>query len=290
MSDGTPISQANLAPSKNDVIAAIIQKELAKQSVFLPYVTDYSRFMGKGMKTFSILKRSVVTAQNLDVVNGNDTNTFALTQDTMTPNKLPYVSFTITEPDEIESVVSLDAEAARAAASAIARHIDDSIIAALISGAGYSHVTDGLGSATVTRDSILAMRKFVRCNYAPNDLVLAISCDDEHDGLLKQAEFTEQQIYGSSAVPSGMVARLYGMPVVVSEGLNSGQAFVFSKSALGYASHLGVGFKVSDAPDFGARALRYTWSAKYALDVLQKGELGVDADESPWIAKLEAEV
>ena len=125
MSQCTPIPEANIAPSKQDVVLAIVQKELVGKSVFFPTVQDVSRFAQKGQKTITFLKRSVVTAINKDCHVANPTQAFALTADTLPLDLKPYVSFTISDCDELESVVNLEAEAAKAAASAIQRFVDD---------------------------------------------------------------------------------------------------------------------------------------------------------------------
>lgn len=283
---GTPIPSANIDPSKQDVIAAIVQKELEGNSVFLPLTTDYSRFAGKGMKTFSILRRSVVSAIDKDCSIENPTQNFALATDTMTLDKMPYVSFVICDVDEIESVVSLDAEAARAAGGAIARHIDDAIITLLGTGAGYSAVTDGLATA-LDRDAVLNMKKYVECNYA-DDGVWVVGCEILHDNLLKQAEFSQNDIYGSAVIQNGRLSSLYGDPVIMSKRLGAGEAFYFSRQAIGYAAQQTLAFNVHDCPERGAMSKRYTWDSKYGLLLAQENELGAGVGKSPWIAKFQA--
>lgn len=277
---GTPIPEANIAPSKNDVVLAIIQKELEGKSVFYPIVQDVSRFAKKGQKTISFLKRSSVTAINKDCNAENPTQNFALTTDTLALDQKPYVSFTISDCDELESVVNLEAEAAKAAASAIQRYVDDSILNALIAGAGLTSA-----ATTLTRDAVLEMVKYVDCNFG-DDIVIVASCQQKYDGLLKEASFTEQQIYGSPVIKDGSMASLYGYPLVFSKRLPVDQALVFDKNALAVGFQRGVKFRKESCNALGADAWNYTWDAKFGVKILQENELGAGAAKSPWIAKL----
>lgn len=277
---GTPIVEANIAPSKNDVILAIIQKELAGSSVFFPLVMDVTRFAKKGMKTITFLKRSVVNAIDKDCHNPNPTQTFALTGDTLALDKVPYVSFTISDCDELESVVNLDGEAAKAAASAIQRHVDDCIINALIAGAGFTSA-----EVTLNRDAVLEMIEYVDCNFSENHVIVA-SCGLKYGSLLKEAEFTQADVFGSPVIKDGTMSSLYGVPLIFSKRLPVDQALVFDKDALAIGFQRGVKFRKESCNALGADAWNYTWDAKYGVKILQEGELGALAGTSPWIAKL----
>jgi len=277
---GTPIAEANIAPSKNDIVLNIIQKELEGKSVFFPLVQDVSRFAKKGQKTISFLKRSSVTAINKDCNASNPTQDFALTTDQLALDQKPYVSFTISDCDELESVVNLEAEAAKAAASAIQRYVDDAILNALIAGAGLTSA-----ALTMTRDGVLEMLKYVDCNFA-DDIVIVASCVQKYDGLLKEASFTEQQVYGAPVIKDGSMASLYGYPLVFSKRLPTDQALVFDKNALAIGFQRGVKFRKQACNDVGADAWNYTWDAKFGVKILQENELAAGGGKSPWIAKL----
>jgi len=277
---GVPIIEANIAPSKSDIILNIIQKELAGKSAFFPLVSDMSRFAKKGQKTVTFLKRSVVDAIDKDCHVANPTQTFALTGDTMALDKVPYVSFTISDCDELESVVNLEAEAAKAAASAIQRHVDDAIINALVAGAGFTSA-----ETVLNRDAVLEMLKYVDCNFG-EDIVIVASCVQKYDSLLKEASFTDADVYGSPVIKDGTMASLYGHPMVFSKRLPTDQALVFDKAAMAIAFQRGVKFRKQACNEYGADAWNFTWDAKYGVKLLQENELGAGAGLSPWVAKL----
>ena len=277
---GTPIPAANIDPSKQDIVLAMIQKELAGKSAFFPLVTDVTRFAKKGMQTIAFLKRSVVNAIDKDCHNPNPTQAFALTSDILPLDKKPYVSFTISDCDELESVVNLEAESAKAAASAIQRHVDDAIINALIAGAGFTST-----QLTLNRDAVLEMLDYVDCNYA-EDIVIVASCKQKYSALLKEAEFTQADIYGSAVIKDGTMASLYGYPLVFSKRLPVDQALVFDKASLAIGFQRGVKFRKQACNEYGADAWNYTWDAKYGVKILQENELGAGVGKSPWIAKL----
>lgn len=277
---GIVIPAANIAPSKQDIVLAMIQKELAGKSVFFPLVQDMTRFAKKGMKTVTFLKRSTVTAADKDCHNANPAQTFALTADTMDLDKKPYVSFTISDCDELESVVNLEAEAAKAASTAIQRHVDDCIINALVAGAGFTSAQTELN-----RDAVLEMLKYVECNFG-EDMVIVASCAQKYDALLKEASFTEADVFGSPVIRDGVMGSLYGTPILFSKRLPVDQAFVMDKSAIALAFQRGVKFRKESCNELGADAWNYTWDAKYGVKILQEGELGAAAGTSPWIAKL----
>jgi hypothetical protein len=277
---GTPIVEANIAPSKNDVVLAIIQKELAGKSVFFPLVQDVTRFAKKGMKTITFLKRSVVNAIDKDCHNANPTQTFALTADTLNLDLKPYVSFTISDCDELESVVNLDGEAAKAAASAIQRHVDDALTNALIAGAGFTST-----QSTLNRDAVLEMIEYVDCNFS-DDHVLVASCKLKYGALLKEAEFTQADVFGSPVIKDGTMAALYGVPLVFSKRLPVDQALCFDKNSICIGFQRGVKFRKQACNEYGADAWNYTWDAKYGVKILQENELGAGVGKSPWISKL----
>lgn len=277
---GTPIPAVNIAPSKQDVVLAIVQKELEGKSVFFPLVQDVTRFAKKGQQSISFLKRSSVTAINKDCHAANPTQNFALTSDTMALDQKPYVSFTISDCDELESVVNLEAEAAKAAASAIQRYVDDAIINALIAGAGLTSA-----ALTLTRDGVLEMLKYVDCNFA-EDMVIVASCTQRYDALLKEASFTENDIFGSPVIRDGQQGSLYGAPLMFSKRLPADQALVFSKDSLAIGFQKGIKFRKESCNELGADAWNFTWDAKFGVKILQEQELGAGVGQSPWIAKL----
>ena len=125
-----------LTATKNDVITALVQKELKFQSKLLPYVLDVSMFAVKGAKSISFPKFSSFTVVNRTSGAQGDASQLTGTADQMTLDFRAYIAYIIDSTDEVQSSVEVQSLFAQRAAGAHARYVDSQLIAAAVAAAG----------------------------------------------------------------------------------------------------------------------------------------------------------
>lgn len=270
-----------LAPTKQDIIAAVVQKELKFAAKLLPYVTDVSIFAGKGAKTVSFPKLTSFTVVNRASGVAGDASALTASVDQLALDKNAYVAWLIDSTDEVQSTIQAQVEFARRAAAAHGRYVDEQIIAVLDAAAGLD-----VGAAPITRDYVLDMREFLLKNDADmNQVVLAIGPDQEK-AMLKISEFTQAQIYGGAVIPSGVIGSVYGIPVLVHNGISTGKAFMWEKSGVALAFQMAPNMTSQGANEYGSASVRYAMDQKFGVAALQLGEKGLLGTQSPLIAEM----
>ena len=175
-------------------------------------------------------------------------------------------------------------EAASRAARAHAKYVDQQIITVLEAVAALS--VNGAAPADITQADILDMREqIIASNGDLSQAVLAVSTDQEKV-MLQINDFVRADAYGSSNLPNGVIGRVYGMPVIVSNLIKAQQAFVFERDGLGLAFQEGVQMSEQDANEYGAMSKRVAVDQVFDVGGLELGEQGASGTKSPLVAKL----
>jgi hypothetical protein len=106
------------------------------------------------------------------------------------------------------------------------------------------------------------MRKLLKKADADMNQVVFLASPAQEAYLLNIDEFTRNDIYTGQVVMSGQIGRLYGVPVIIHNGLSDSQFFMFEKS--------GLALGMQAAPAYGeAPAIEYgVGSVKRAVDQL----------------------
>jgi hypothetical protein len=244
--------------TKNDMIVALVQKELQFSALLAGLVTNVSQFAVKGNKSVEFPKLTSFSVANRSFGSAGTDSVISETVDTLNLNQNAYLSYIIDTASAIQSSISWEIETAKRAASAHGRNID-SVILATLESVGTPCGTAG----DITKAIVLAMRLALKkANADMNQVVLVVSAAQEAK-MLNIDEFTRNDIYGANQViMSGQVGRVYGAPVIVHNGLTDGQFFMFEKS--------GVAFALQSAPSIAEQpAIEYgTSSVKRAMDCL----------------------
>lgn len=269
-----------LGPTKQDVIAAIVQKELKFAAKLLPYITDFSVFAGKGAKSVSFPKLSSFTVVDRATATAGEAQTLLSSVDTMALDQNAYVSWIIDSSDAVQSQIEAQIEFARRAASAHGRYVDERIIATAES-VGLATATAG----NISRNIVLEMRKALALNDADMANVALWISPDQEETMLKVDEFTRADVYGSSNVPSGVIGRVYGVPVVIHNGLAAQQFFMCEKSGLAIAFQQAPAMAEQPEIQFGTSAKRVAMDQLFGTVGLQLGEKAVAAGKSPLVIK-----
>lgn len=270
-----------IGPTKMDIIAAAVQKELKFAAKLSPLFTDFSAFAVKGAKSVSIPKLGSLTVENRASGVEGTPQVAAATADKLDLDIRAYISFIVDPQDAVQSVLDWEMVLAERAGSAHGRYVDSQLVAALTTYKGYD-----LGLAAITRDGVIDARKqLLKNDFAQEELSLVISVAQESE-MLKIAEFTQAQIYGTSNVPAGLIGRVYGVPVYVSNALADAEAFMCAKSALGYAFQRAPVAAEQAYNQAGVGAKLIATEQLFGIKGLQLDEKGVAAGKSPGIVSI----
>lgn len=276
------IGNTQVGATKMDIIAAMVQKELKFKAVLSRYFEDVSAFAIKGAKSITFPKlSSFAVSQRASGTTGNAT-VITSTGDKLDLNIPAYIAYIIDQNDNVQSVLDWDSVCAERAGAAHARYLDEQLIVGLVAYAGVDLGVVG----DITRDAVLDARASVlKADAMMDELTLFISVAQEK-AMLKIAEFTQAQIYGSSAVPSGVIGRVYGIPVVMHNGLADGQSFMAAKSGLAYGFQQGIQASEQNANEYGSQAKRVAADQLFGIKGLQLGEKGAAVGTSPLIVSI----
>lgn len=253
-----------LGATKQDLIASVVQRELAFQAKLVPTIMDVSPFAIKGAKSISIPKMNSFTVVDRDTGVQGDASVLVSTADQLLLDINAYVAWIVDSSDEVQSTLVWQSELAKRAAAAHGRYVDTNIIAQL----------ETVGTATTTAGNIskavvLEMRKALLDSHADlNSCTLAIGTGQEAL-LLAISEFVEADKYGSSNIPSGVIGRLFGVNVMVHTGLGANQYFMYEKSGCAVGFQLGAQMSEQGANEFGSGAKRVAMDQLFGVKGMQ---------------------
>lgn len=281
--------------TKQDLIAAAVQRELRERSFLASLVTDVSNFAGKGMKSISFPRLTSLTVEERASAAAGTIQDLTASVDVLSLNKRAYISWLIDANDDVQSTIDYQVEAALFAARAHARFVDDAIISELLLRASLS--VNGGSPADLTRDAVLLMRRRLMENNANMQDVVLVVPPSQEEAMLKINEFSQADIYGQAVIPSGVIGRVYGMPVYVhnSNLLNDSdeelkQAVMFDKSALAIGFQRQPSFDEQKAISYGTGAMLQALDQLFGVKGMQLGvstpKHTVGATVSGLIAKL----
>ena len=266
--------------TKQDLVAALIQKELAFQAKLLPTVLNVSQYAVPGAKSISFPKFDSFTVINRASGAAGPATALTSSNDQMLLNKNGYVAWGIDSSDSAQWAVNAEAEAIKRASGALARYVDTSVIAELET-AGDATATAG----ALTRDIFLEMRQTLLSRHANPDLLTMVVGPDSETLLLKISQFSDAQVYGLPVVPGGVIAQIYGVKIMMHTGLGANTFYMYEQNGLA------VGFQkspqMSDQPDnqYGSGGRRYAMDLLFGVKGLEIAQAGAGAGESALIVK-----
>jgi hypothetical protein len=262
-----------------ELISAKVQRELAFASKLRNYITDVSSFAEKGKDTISFPKLSSFTVVDRAVGVAGDATALTDTKDSLLLDKNAYVAWIIDSMSSVQTSINAQLENAGRASAAQGRYVDTQIIA--------QAETDGEAITTVsplvTRDVILEMQEDLLLRDANLDNVSFWINPTQRTALLKIAEFTRADAYGSSNIPGGVVGSVFGVPVIMHNGLGAAQYFMVEKEGMAIGFQKGLAMDEQGANEFGVGAKRAAMDQLFGLKGLQIGQSGATA--SALIAK-----
>jgi hypothetical protein len=256
------IANTETAPTKMELIIAAAQRELKFQSKMAQFFYDASPFATKGNKSVSFPKLS--SFQALDRASGaaGVLQAIASSAEKLDLDKVKQVLWLIDPQDEIQSTLNWELETIRRAAGAHGRQFDRDLIETITAGMA-------LTGGVISRDAVLDMREYLKKNEANMNQVGLFIAPSEEKAMLKITEFTQAQVYGNAVIPSGVIGQVYGVPVVVHNGLEDGEYFMADKDALAYAFQKLPAYDEQKAIEYGAGAMKRTLDQHYGMKLLQ---------------------
>jgi len=272
---------AALLATKQDLIAALVQRELIASSILSPTIMDVSRFAVKGAKTIAFPKAGSFTVE--DRASGAQATIQNLTfaTDQLALDRMATVSWLIDPQDELESVLDVDAEYAVRAARALGQDLDVQIVAQL-EAAGVATATV---AASITDAVILEMRSaLLRRKANPRNLRLSIPPEQEA-AMLAINKFTLVEQYGAAIVASGALGFIYGMPVFVTPTIGATAYYMYESEGCAFGFQRAATMGERNAPEYGATAMLKTLDQKFGVKAMQIAQQGVGVAESALIVK-----
>lgn len=277
----TLTTNAQLANTKMQLVASLVQRELKFGAKLLPTISDWSQFARKGVKQIDIPKYDSFTVVNRPSGSAGDATALQSDVDSILPDQNAYIAFAIDPCDDIESVVDNYTLFAQRAAAAHSRYIDERIIA----------VAETVGQAAVavgdiTYDWILdSQEKFCALGLDLNGLTILVGCD-QYKALQKLIEFRDQDIYGpNQAVASGVIGRVSNANVMSHAGVPANSYYMYHRDGMGAAFWQRANASEQDCNEFGSMAKRVAIDQKFGVAGLRLGEGTAAPTESALVCK-----
>ena len=281
----------NLTNTKQDLIAALVQRELTETATLVANCRDWSSMAVKGAKQVEVPKLSQFTVQDRAFGAAAAENA-PLTDatDVIALDKNKIVLFGYDSKDALQSTIEYKAEAIKRASTAHGRQINNDILTEWTSIAGL----DLASVADITAANILSMREFLMKNFADMSSVRLIVAADQERAMLELPEFSRYEYRGVGPAPviNGQIGSVYGIPVQLNQQVADGQAFMVAPEGCGFAFQDAPRVEEDKALQYGTGGMQVAVDVLYGVGGLQLGE-GVDlagaplgATLSPFVAKL----
>jgi hypothetical protein len=271
-----------LVLAKAQLISELVQRELKFQSKLMPTVTDFSALAAPGSRSVALPKFGSFTVENrASAAAATIQDLGVVANDTINFDKRATVSWLIDSMDALQSTPAVQQLYIQRAASSHARYIDEQIIAVLDAAAGLD-----VGAAPITQPLILDMREELLKNFAKMDQLFLLIGPDQEKVMLAINDFVRADAYGSSNIPSGQIGRIYGVNVLVHQGVAAGKAFMYDKDAVGIAMQRAPAYGENPANQYGVGSVQAVLDQLFGLSALQLGQLGKGATLSPLIVEM----
>lgn len=275
------VGDTELSATKQDLIAARVQRELLFAAKLSPLFTDVSQFAVKGAKSISFPKLTSFTAPDRASAVAGVPSVLTSTVDQLDLEHRPYVSWIVDENDEVQSTLNFQLEAAGRAASAHGRRFDTEVIAEL-EAAGVATTTVGAFSYAIS----LEMRDAFLSREGNMDQAAWIMSGDQETALLGIDEYKRQDVYGpNGAIRAGQMGTLFGAPVIRHNGLGASTYYLADKDAIAYGFQRSPMLDSEKDIDYGTGAMKWAMDALFGVKALQIEQAGVAAGESALIVK-----
>ncbi len=273
-----------LGATKQDLIAALVQRELAFNAKLLQYFTDVSSFAIPGSKSISFPKLTSFTVINRTEGAQGDASALTATVDTLSLDFNAYVAYIIDATTKLQSNINAEMEYAKRAAAAHGRYVDSQIIVKIAAAA--AHFQNVGADVDVTYANLIDMQsRYLTADGLIEQGAWLVSVS-QNKAMVGLAEFKDVSAFGEMVIRDGYVKQLLGMPVVIHNGLAAKQLFLCGKEALAIGFQKDPAMGEQPANEYGVGAVRTAVDQLFGIKALQTGEKGAAAGKSPLILGL----
>lgn len=273
-----------LGATKQDLIAALVQRELAFAAKLLPYFTDVSAYAVPGAKTVSFPKLTSFTVVDRVEAAAGDASALTATVDQLSLDINAYIAYIVDAMTKKQSNIRAEMEYAKAAAAAHGRYVDSQIISVMGSGA-YSFQNVG-ADVDVTYANLVDMQY----KYLGNDGLVEqgtwFMSVSQNKAIVQLTEFKDFAAFGEMVIRDGYVKQILGMPVVIHNGLAAKQLFLCGKESIAVGFQSGLAMDEQPANEYGVGAVRVAMDQLFGVKAMQTGLKGAAAGKSPLIIGL----
>lgn len=278
------MGNTELGSTKQTLIAALVQKELAFSAVLTKFFTDVSVFAVQGSKTISFPKLSSFTVSNRAEGAAGTPQVLTATLDTLNLDQNAYVSWIIDAMTLAQANIPAQMASAKRAASAQARYVDTQIIAKIR--AVCSNFQNVGADVDATYANTLSMtQKIEEAHQLMGDCVWLAS-PKQKGALMGLDEFKRADVYGMANIPSGVIGYIHGAPVVVHSGLAAKELFLAHKDGIAYGFQKQAAYGEESAIDYGVGAKKAAVDQLFGVCAQQVAELGAGAGTTPLVVGL----
>jgi len=273
-----------LGATKQDLIASLVQRELAFKAKLLPYFTDVSNFAIPGAQSISFPKLTSFTVVDRSEGVAGDATALTATVDKLDLSINAYVAYIIDSMTKKQANIQSEMEFAKRAASSHGRYVDSQILAALATGAAsFQNVG---ADADVTYANLTAMQEaYLTADGLMEDGVWIVSVA-QNSAIVNLAEFKDTSAFGEMVIRDGYVKQILGMPVVIHNGLSAPELYLCSKESLAIGFQSAPSMDEQPANEFGVGSTRVAVDQLFGIKVLQTGLKGAASGKSPLILGL----
>lgn len=273
-----------LGATKQDLVASLVQRELAFNAKLLPYFTDVSAFAIPGARSISFPKLTSFTVVDRAEGVAGDATALTATVDQLNLDVNAYVAWVIDAMTKKQANIAVEIEFAKRAAAAHGRYVDSQLISNLASGA-YLFMNVG-ADVDVTYDNLVDMQEAYLTGNGLIEQGAWICSIQQNKALVSLAEFKDTSAFGEMVIRDGYVKQILGMPVVLSNGLAGKELYLAGKESLAIGFQSGAQMDEQNANEYGVGAVRVAVDQLFGIKPLQTGLLGAAAGKSRLIIGL----
>lgn len=275
------IGVTDAGSTRQALVSSIVQEVIAEKAQLLPLVLDYSGQAQEGSQSLGIPRRGTFSAGSAVAEDASLTGqamTFGV--DTIAFDHYA-IRAEISDMARVQSSVDIPAEVVRELGEAMARKVDDLILAQLklASSSTPDHIlpyTDATNDDIELAD-ITNCRKLLRSNgkvMFNDDRNFLLVSPEQEEYLLKLDNIIDASKYGSEvSIQSGEVGKVFGFRVVVSDLLDADESIAFHSSACAFAAQ--QNFKLEFDRDLSKLNDVYVMSMIGGAKVLAEGKRNV---------------
>ncbi len=266
------IGLTEVSASSMAIVSAVVQQTLKQESKLLPLISDYSQFAYKGASSVKAIRRTQFAAADKSENTDLSVQTITLAADTISLDKNKAIYSVLERVAEMQATPDVESEIIVEMAKELALQVDKDIYTQLLlaSAAAPDHRVAYAG-ATLAQADILGGIKLLKVQNVPmTDVAMVIHPTDEMS-LLGISDFVRADSYGNpNGLVNGMIGRVYGFPIYVTNVATESRAILFHKSAVGFASQMQPEYSTNQL--LKATAKEFLLQMIYGVTVLDSGK------------------